>query len=33
MATHTREMVRTAADQIDRALKEQGIGPDGIAKA
>jgi glycine C-acetyltransferase/8-amino-7-oxononanoate synthase len=32
MATHTREMVRTAAEQIDRALKEQGFGPDGIAK-
>jgi 7-keto-8-aminopelargonate synthetase-like enzyme len=33
MATHTPEMVRTAADRIDRALKEQGIGPDGIAQA
>jgi 8-amino-7-oxononanoate synthase len=28
MATHTREMIRTAASQIDLALKEQGIGPD-----
>jgi len=33
MATHTREMIRTAASRIDRALKEQGIGPDGIAEA
>ncbi|OGP77453.1 MAG: 8-amino-7-oxononanoate synthase [Deltaproteobacteria bacterium RBG_16_64_85] len=33
MATHTREMIRTAAEQIDRALSEQGIGPDGIAQA
>lgn len=33
MATHTREMIRTAASQIDRALTEQGIGPDGIAQA
>jgi glycine C-acetyltransferase len=32
MATHTREMIRTAASRIDRALKEQGIGPDEIAK-
>jgi 8-amino-7-oxononanoate synthase len=32
MATHTEEMIRTAAQQIDLALKEQGIGPDGIAK-
>ena len=32
MATHTREMIRTAASWIDRALKEQGIGPDGIAE-
>jgi 7-keto-8-aminopelargonate synthetase-like enzyme len=31
MATHTREMVRTAASQIDQALMEHGIGPDGIA--
>jgi 7-keto-8-aminopelargonate synthetase-like enzyme len=33
MATHTPEMIRTAAEQIDRALREQGIGPDGIAQA
>jgi len=33
MATHTREMIRTAASLIDRALREQGIGPDGIAQA
>jgi 7-keto-8-aminopelargonate synthetase-like enzyme len=33
MATHTREMIRTAAVQIDRALREHGIGPDGIAQA
>jgi len=33
MATHTREMVRTASSLIDRALEEQGIGPDGIAQA
>jgi glycine C-acetyltransferase/8-amino-7-oxononanoate synthase len=32
MATHTREMIRTAASRIDRALKEQGIGPDEFAK-
>jgi 8-amino-7-oxononanoate synthase len=32
MATHTREMIRTAASRIDRALKEQGIGPDEIAR-
>ncbi len=32
MATHTREMVRTAASRIDQALKEHGIGPDGIAQ-
>jgi hypothetical protein len=32
MATHTREMIRTAASRIDRALEEQGVGPDGIAK-
>jgi 8-amino-7-oxononanoate synthase len=33
MATHTRGMIRTAAEQIDRALREHGIGPDGIAQA
>lgn len=33
MATHTREMIRTAASQIDRSLTEQGIGPNGIAQA
>jgi 8-amino-7-oxononanoate synthase len=33
MATHTQEMIKTAASLIDLALKEQGIGPDGIAKA
>jgi 8-amino-7-oxononanoate synthase len=33
MATHTREMIGTAAARIDEALKEQGIGPDRIAQA
>ena len=33
MATHTQDMIRTAASQIDLALKEQGIGPNGIAQA
>jgi len=33
MATHTQEMIKTAASLIDLALKEQGIGPDGISKA
>jgi 7-keto-8-aminopelargonate synthetase-like enzyme len=33
MATHTQEMIRTAASLIDRALTEQGIGPDGNAQA
>jgi 8-amino-7-oxononanoate synthase len=28
MATHTQDMIRTAASQIDLALKEQGIGSD-----
>ena len=31
MATHTSEMVRTAATRIDEELSGQGIGPDGIA--
>jgi 7-keto-8-aminopelargonate synthetase-like enzyme len=33
MATHTPGMIRTAASLIERALREQGIGPDRIAKA
>ncbi len=33
MATHTREMVRTAAERIDEALWERGIGADGAAAA
>ena len=33
MATHTQDMIRTAASQIDLALKEQGIGPDRISQA
>ncbi|MBM2828712.1 MAG: bioF [Actinobacteria bacterium] len=33
MATHTREMIGTAAARIDEALTEQGIGPDRIAQA
>jgi 8-amino-7-oxononanoate synthase len=33
MATHTKQMIRTAASQIDLALKEQGIGSNGIAQA
>jgi 8-amino-7-oxononanoate synthase len=33
MATHTPGMIRTAASLIDRALREQGIGPDRIAQA
>ncbi len=33
MATHTQDMIRTAASQIDLALKEQGIGPDGTLPA
>jgi len=32
MATHTREMIGTAAARIDEALTEHGIGPDRIAK-
>jgi 8-amino-7-oxononanoate synthase len=31
MATHTEEMVRTAATRIDEALRERGIGADGTA--
>src|SRR4030065_495540 len=31
MATHTAEMVRTAAVLIDAALRERGIGTDGAA--
>jgi len=31
MATHTAEMVRTAATRIDEALRERGIGADGTA--
>jgi len=31
MATHTEDMVRTAATRIDEALRERGIGADGTA--
>jgi hypothetical protein len=31
MATHTAEMVRTAAERIDEALRERGIGANGTA--
>jgi len=31
MATHTEEMVRTAATRIDEALREREIGADGTA--
>ncbi len=33
MATHTGEMVRTAAEGIDEVLREQGIGSDGTVAA
>ena len=33
MATHTEEMVRTAAAKIDEALRERGIGTDGPVAA
>jgi 7-keto-8-aminopelargonate synthetase-like enzyme len=33
MATHTAEMVRTAAARIDEVLRERGIGNDGTVAA